>query len=186
MAANDLTTTENVKTYLKIKTEDTTSDALLAILVTAASDYIQNILNRTFKATDYVQKCNGNGVGVMLASDYPVLSVAKVSINGVEIPAATSDTSNGYIFDEDGIHLRGFVFSKGVKNVILSYRAGYEVTPPIVADVCALLVTKKFKYLDRIGHVSKILAGETVTFERSDLTDELQSVLRNYAKVIPV
>ncbi len=186
MAANDLTTVENVKAYLKIKTEDTTSDALLALLVTAASDFIQNILNRTFAAADYVQRTNGNGVEVMLAADYPILTVASVSINGVGIPAAANDTAVGYVFGEDAIYLRGFKFSKGVKNVVLSYRAGYNATPPTVADCCATLVSKKFKYLDRIGHVSKILAGETVTYEKSDLTDELKSVLRNYAKVVPI
>ncbi|CAK0739938.1 conserved hypothetical protein [Gammaproteobacteria bacterium] len=186
MAANDLTDLANVKAYLRIKTEDTTSDALLALLITAASDYIQNILNRTFKAADYVQRSNGNNADIMVASNYPIISVSGVIVDGVTIPAAPSEAAPGYLFDKDAIYLRGFKFTKGVKNVVLSYNAGYSATPPVVADCCATLVGKKFKYLDRIGHLSKILAGETVTYERSDLTDELKSVLRNFAKVVPI
>lgn len=185
MAENDLTTIANVKAYLRIKVADTTSDALLGVLITAASDYIQNILNRTFKAANYVQRSNGNNVDIMVASDYPLVSVSSVTVNGVTIPAAPSEAAPGYFFDEDAIYLRGFKFTKGVRNVVLSYNAGYAATPPVVADCCTVLVAKKFKYLDRIGHLSKILAGETVTYERSDLTDELKSVLRNYAKVVP-
>ena len=124
MASEDLTDLETVKKYLRINAADTTSDALLAILISAASDFIQNILNRTFAAKVYTQRSNGNGVNVMLAGDYPILSVTSVSVDGRAILAAPSDTSAGYIFDDDAVHLRGDRFTKGVKNVVMTYRAG--------------------------------------------------------------
>ena len=186
MASGDLTGLETVKAYLKIQDADTTTDELLGTLISAASDFIQGVLNRTFAAADYVQRYNGNGVALMVAADYPILSVASVTLNGIPISPALDDISAGYVFDADAIYLRGFLFPKGIQNVVLSYRAGFVSIPLAVADACAMLVAKKYKYLDRIGHLSKVLAGETISYEKSDLTDEIKSILRNYAKVVPV
>lgn len=184
MASEDLTDLETVKKYLKIKEPDTSSDEVLAILITAVSDYVQGQLNRIFSVASYVQRSNGNGRDFMLFAEIPIVSVESVTVDGREIPEAIDERASGYVVDANGVYLRGSVFTRGVKNVVLTYSAGFETIPPAVADCATLLAAKKFKYLDRIGHVSKILAGETVTFEKSDVTDELRSVLRNYMKVV--
>lgn len=185
MADKDLTTLATVKQYLRIDAAETDFDALLESLISAASSFIQGILGREFKAADYTQTENGTGAGHMVAFAFPVISVTSVKIDGRDIPPAANQVSAGFIADEFAFHLRGFRFTKGVQNVEIKYRAGYETIPESIDNCCCELVAKKYKYRDRIGHLSKILQGETITYEKSDLTEEMKSILRNFAKVVP-
>lgn len=184
--SNDLTTLANVKGYLGLTDNVQARDDLLQRLITACSMFIESILNRTFAIADYTEQRNGNNADTMVARYYPVTDVSSIAIDGVEIEAAPSNTEAGYIFDQDGFYLRGYLFTKGIKNVVITYTSGYEETPADIEDMCIELVAKKFKYKDRIGHVSKSLAGETVSFERYDLTKDMKSILRNYQSVVPV
>lgn len=181
----ELTTLAKVKEYLGIPDATTDDDALLTRLVTAASDYIETLLNRSFASAQYVQTENGNGRDTIVAADYPVRSVTSLTIDGRAIPEATSPTAAGYQFDEDGFYLRGYTFTRGVRNVVITYAAGYDTTPPAVEDVAITLVAEKYKYMGRVGEVSKNLGGQIVTFKPSDMTDELKNILRNYQKVVP-
>jgi hypothetical protein len=70
--------------------------------------------------------------------------------------------------------------------VIINYSAGFASTPPDVEGVCIDLVCRKWKDRDRIGLVSKAIAGETTMFSKTDLTDEFKSLLRQYQKVTPI
>lgn len=184
MAAPDLTTLENVKSWLGITA--VTDDAMLTRLVTALSQYIQTWLNRQIASQTYTETRDGHGGTVMVFADYPVTAVASVAVDGVAVPAAASATESGYRFDSTRLYLQGYAFTRGKGNVAFSYTAGYATTPPELEQACIELVALRYKERDRIGHQSKSLASETVTFMIRDFPDDVRTILNNYRKVIPL
>jgi hypothetical protein len=179
----DLTNLANVKQWLGIAT--TTDDALLTRLVSAASDYIQTWLNRTFASAAYTEVRDGNGGAKLMFSNYPVTAVASVVIDGVAIPASTGPTAPGYTFSQTQLFLRGsYRFTRDMQNVSVTYTAGYAQIPNEIAQACIELVGLRYKEKDRIGIVSKGLAGETISFTQKDFSEAVATVLRNYKKVI--
>lgn len=182
MAQGDLTTLVDVKAWMGITVTD--QDAVLTRLISAASNYIQSWLNRDLLAADYTERFNGTGTASLMLTNYPVLSVTSVKINGLTIPAG-SDSADGYFFDSDGLYLRGYRFERGVSNVLVSYRGGFETIPAELAQATIELVSLRHKERDRIGIVSKGLAGETITYSQRDFTASIKTVLTQFKRVTP-
>lgn len=182
MAQGDLTTLADVKAWMGITVTD--QDAVLTRLISAASNYIQSWLNRDLLAADYTERFNGTGTASLMLPNYPVLSVTSVKINGLTIPAG-SDSADGYFFDSDGLYLRGYRFERGVSNVLVSYRGGFETIPAELAQATIELVSLRHKERDRIGIVSKGLAGETITYSQRDFTASVKTVLTQFKRVTP-
>ena len=122
----------------------------------------------------------------MVFADFPVTDVSSVVVDGRTISPSASYGEPGYRFDSTCIDLTGYSFPRGASNVRLSYTAGYSQTPPEIEEACIELVSLRFKERDRIGHQSKSLAGETVTFFIKDMPDSVKTTLGNYRKVIPL
>lgn len=186
MAASprDLTTLSDVREFLGIT--GTTDDVLIQRLITSASDYIQSWLNRSFAVKSYTQKLSGNGGYIQSFSSYPVLSVSSVIIDGITINESSTFQSNGYVFDEKFLFLKGYRFNRGCLNVTLIYSAGYSVVPFEISQTCVDLVSLRYKERTRIGEMSKSLAGEVVTYSQKDFSLSTRTILNNYKKVIPV
>ena len=82
--------------------------------------------------------------------------------------------------------LRGYVFTRRAQNVVVSYTAGYEATPPELAQACIELVCQRYRERSRIGEVSKALGnGETVSFSQKDMSDDIRTALSPYRAVAP-
>jgi hypothetical protein len=263
VSPGDLTTLDAVKSWLSITA--TADDLLLRRLISAASGFAQQWMNRTIASKVYTRSFNGNGRPVLTLPDKPITAVSTLSVDGVVIPAApvlspaTVGLSRvGYTFDDHQVMLLGFLFSKGFQNVNITYTAGYKIvdelnqisgsTPYVVrvanpwngdrgvkysdTGVALTLVTGtpdvgqyavdegeytfnvsdkakfvlisysytpfeieqavisliglRYRERDRIGQVSKTLAGEVVTFSTKDMTDDIKTLLSNYRKVVPV
>ncbi len=187
MAAGDLTTLANVKAYLSPPLTTTNDDALLSRLITAASQFIQSWLNRTIAVTSYTDTRNGGGGARVFLRNRPVTAVSSVTIDGVIVPASNPPPNGaGYLFDDNSIYLVGQVFSKGVQNVVIQYTAGYAATPPEIEQACIALVVLRYKERDRIGQVSKNLAGEVVSFQQKDMPADVATTLDQYRNVVPL
>lgn len=184
----DLTTLAKAREWLGVPASVTTDDVLISRLVSASSDYVQTWLNRLIPLQSYTETRDGTGGRKMLFANYPVTTVASVQIDGLAVPLSTSVSQDGYVFSGTVLSLRGgtYKFSRDTQNVVFTYMAGYPVTPNEIEQSCLELVGMRYKEKDRIGMVSKGLAGETTTFTQKDMTDAIQSTLTNYKKVIPV
>ena len=182
----DLTTLANVKAWMALPPENTDDDALLNRLVKSASEFIQTWLNRSFASQDYNEARDGTGGARMMFADYPVTAVSSVVVDGLAIPASPDEIQPGYYFDKTSIMLAGYVFGRGMNNVKMTYTAGYAATPPEIEQACIEMISLRYKERDRIGHQSKSLAGETVTFFIKDMPDSVRTILNNYRKVAPV
>jgi len=181
----DLTTLADVKAWLKIT--GTTDDALLAKMITGASAFIESWTSRTIALTPYTETRDGHGGFSMLTRNYPIASVASVTIDNKPVPLAANNTQPGYLFDDIAVYLQqGYRFAPGRQNIVISYTAGYAAVPSDIAMCCWELVAKKYRERDRIGQTSKTLGTETMAFTASDLTNETRNILRNFNKVVPV
>ena len=189
MAFGDLTTLADVKAWLQTGQSafPTTDDALLANLVTAASQYIQTWLNRQIALADYLEVRDGTGGRRMQFACFPAVAVLSLTIDGQIIPRATSSWAAGYSFSQTQLAVRGCEFCRGAQNVIITYTAGYSTTPPEVAQACIELVALRYRERTRIGEVSRSRGGaETVTYSQKDLSDGIKTLLQQYRLVTPV
>lgn len=191
MAFGDLTTLDDVKAWLQ--TGQTafpdTDDALLTRLITAASQFIEAWLNRQIALGDWHEVRDGTGGQRLAFANFPVAAVLSLSIDGVEIPAAPSDGGfdAGYVFTPTELALRGYVFTRRPQNVVITYSAGYAVTPPDVAQACIQLVCLRYRERTRIGEVSRAVSGsETVTYSQLDMSEDVKLLLSQYRAVAPV
>ena len=184
---SDLTTLANVKEWLGIPPATTTNDALLTRMIGAASDYIQTWLNRTFAIGPYSEVRDGSGGDRFMFGNYPVSTVSSVKVDWLSVPASPGNGMPGYVFDGTTLTLLGgYRFSRAKSNVQVDYTAGFATTPKEVEQACIELVGLRYREMDRIGMVSKTLAGETITFTQKDFSDSIETTLTNYKKVIPV
>jgi hypothetical protein len=189
MAFGDLTTLADVKAWLQTghNAFPVTDDGLLTRLITAASQYIQSWVNRPIALADYLEVRDGTGGEGLQFGCFPVVEVQSLTIQGQEIPRASTTQQAGYVFSPTQLIVRGYRFNRGVQNVAFSYTAGYPSIPPDIAQACIELVALRYRERTRIGEISKSLGGaETVTYAQKDLSDAIKTLLQQYRMVIPV
>jgi uncharacterized phiE125 gp8 family phage protein len=123
LAAGDLTTIEKVKRYLVLS--EIGADTVLAELITSSSDWIRSETGRDLLAKEYTDTVNGNGrAGLSLAS-YPVLYVSGVTIGDDAIAERADYDDDGWELAGDRVELLGYSYTYGLRNVSVSYVAGY-------------------------------------------------------------
>lgn len=189
MTFGDLTTLANVKAWLQTGQSGfpATDDALIARLVTAASQYIQTWLSRQIALADYLEVRDGTGGRRLQFACFPVAAVLSLTIDGQAIPRAASSGAAGYSFSPTQLAVHGYIFSRGAHNVAVAYTAGYSTTPPEIAQACIELVALRYRERTRIGEVSKSVGGaETVTYSQKDMSDAIKTLLQQYRVVNPV
>jgi hypothetical protein len=180
----DMTTLDNVKQYIGVSSTD--DDALLSRLITAVSEGFESCLNRVISSAQYTELRDGNGKQAMMFANMPATAVSSVKVNGVSIPAAPDITSYGYRFDESLLTLNGATFEKGRRNIEIAYTAGYVTTPKDLEQACIEVVALRYKERDRIGHQSKSIGGENVTFITAEAPKSVLVALDWYKKVVPL
>lgn len=179
MAAGDLTTLADLKAWLGIS--NTTDDAQLGRLITAASDFIVQYCSRTFVTTAVTgRKYHGNGNRTLVLRNWPIVSIELLQIDGITIDPSL------YSFYDRAIYLDdGYVFTQGIANITVNYTAGYATVPFGLAQACIELCSLKYRTRERIGHESKSIGGETVTFTVRDLHPEVKKALDQYSDKVP-
>jgi len=185
MATVDFTTLDNVKQYLNLS--NTTSDAFLSRLISAASAFVVTWVKRDLLSASYTEQRNGNGSCRIMLKNSPVTAVSSLAINGLNISASTQPgISPGYWFDDKMLYVHGYSFPLGFGNVSIEYTAGYTTVPLELEQVVIEIVANKFKRRDRIGEDSKDFGGQTVSFSKRDLSPDHTDILAGYKRVVPI
>ena len=181
---SDLTTLIDVKAWLGIPTGTTTDDTMLSALVTSVSAWIQSYIERQLLTASYTELRSGSGGKALVLNQYPVTAVSALTIDGVAITARTSFGSAGYYLANNTLYLDGgLTFTKGNANISIDYTAGYATAPADIAQAAKQLVALKYRERERIGQVSKSVAGETVSFDIKALPHDVKSILESYNRV---
>jgi len=118
------------------------------------------------QVTNFQETYNGSGSDVLYLLNAPIVSVASVTVNGLNIPASPAYGQAGYFVQQDGksIALRsgavsgypfpatygynrqGYKFTRGRGNVLVSYAAGYDGCP---ADIYLAVLKQGKVFLDK-------------------------------------
>ena len=191
MAFGDLTTLGEVKAWLQTGQAafPDTDDALLARLITGASQFIQKWLNRSIVSADWHEVRDGTGGRRLTFGSFPVTAVLSLSIDGLAIPPAPNDGGfgAGYIFSPTELDLHGYIFTRRPQNVVITYTAGYPIIPSDLAQACIDLVCLRYRERTRIGEVSRATGGtETVTYSQRDMSEHVKLLLSQYRLVTPL
>lgn len=180
----DLTTLANLKGWLNLTA--TGDDALLGRLVTAASAFVENWLGRAVGLTAYGETRDGTGGTTLAFAVTPVVGVTALTIDGNPIRPSPDGIAPGYVFSPSRLALIGGGFRRGLANVLLGYQAGYAAVPPEIEQAVIELAALRYRERDRIGLVSKGLAGETTSFAQKDMPADVATALQRYRKVVPL
>ncbi len=176
----DFTTVAIVRTLLDLKTASESDDTAINILIGAASSTIRTYCNRTFTEQLYIETRDGTGTNSLMVREFPVTSISRVTVDGRDLP------TTAFVRWRFGVKLTSGFFAPGVENVETEYTAGFSVTPADIAESCAKLAAYKFRAYSRIGQVSKILGGETVTFETAEFPKDVRNTLEQYMRRTPL
>ena len=181
----DLTIVANLEAWLGLTNVSQPVADQLQRLITATSGWIQNYISRTIRSLSYNETRDGTGGTRLVLRNVPVTAVASLVIDGQTIPASPGYGLRGYIFSETAIMLRGYTFTMDSGNVQISYTAGFASTPGEMEQACLELCALRWKERDHIGHVSKTIGGETVTFIIADMPESVKTMLSQYNNVVP-
>lgn len=172
------------------------SDDVLNQLLTATVGAVGDYCNRDFVLSTRVEYRDGNDTSRMMLANYPIVSVASVTIDGRDVPRSVGG-GVGYDFTTGGriVWMKGYSFTRGIRNVVITLNAGYDATtmPAELKSAMYAYTLARHKERDRIGVGSKSLAGESVTFDAGSGTSgrsegipaAAKSVFSNYLNTIP-
>ncbi len=137
----DLVSLADLKSWLDVAGTD--DDILLARLITQISRAIFNVIDRpAILPSAYSETYDGgNDVSIVLRQ-WPVIGVSSCTVDGVAIPPSpplvgSASAQIGYVLDSSDaappgamqrLSLRGFLYTRGLQNVTISYGAGYQIT----------------------------------------------------------
>ena len=162
-------------------------DALLERLIDAAGGFIDRYLGRQVAETTHDETYDGNGgptLALPLLPGQRVSEVLSLAILDRPIPPASGARAPGYRLHGDVVTLVGEVYPRGVRNVAIVYRAGYATPPPEIAQACIELAALRYRERERIGHASKSVGGETVSFVLDDMPAPTRTLLDGYRRVV--
>jgi hypothetical protein len=191
MATQDLTTLNDVKLWLgkdgaPIAAGD---DTLLSRLITAASDFLLQQMNRdTLLNTSRTEVFSGNGDQSFTLKHFPVVSVTSVKVGSVVIPASADRIASGYWLDTIGaIHLFGYGFTCGRMNCEIVYTSGFGAAlaalPNDIQQAAIELVSLKYRERKHIGVISEVIgAGMSTSYTQKDMSDSIRSVVDSYTR----
>jgi hypothetical protein len=191
MAAYDLVTTANVKSFLDIQT--TTWDTVIGTLVTSCSVWIENYCggirfkNSLSNVTEYH---DGDpfeeGATSIFLKNIPVVSVASIASSSGSLSSPTwtnYDASNDYIVNNYTGEVKFFALPVGSQNIKVVYQGGYTTIPEDLQLACLELVARVFNKRKSYGASNESVGGASVTWEK-ELEVDLRKTLnryRNYA-----
>lgn len=190
MAAGDLTTLEQLNGYKPIG--QTSQEVTFAgRLISGASNYFRQRTGRDIQvpaATYSAEKHSGDGSAGIYTEQYPVtelLAASGVYIDGVLVPQAVNPGDSGWVLVDakaGRIELVGRVFTKGVSNVSLTYKAGFPTIPPDLEQAIIELVAWKYQERDRLGQTARTTDGMVVQFTTAAESIGVKQVIDNYRR----
>jgi hypothetical protein len=160
-------------------------EALLTRLIAGASAFVETWCSRTFALTSYTETRDGNGQTRMSPQNWPISTVASVTIDTTVVPARTVPGGSGFFLNGKSIQLVGYCFNRGQANVTLVYSAGFATIPADIQQGVIELVAMRYKERDRIGLSSVSAAGETTSYITKDMPNSVATLLGQWRQVVP-
>lgn len=133
-----LTTLANVKEWLGLPASQTASDGVLSRLIMRASQGVYSYTSRSsFTPRSVTEVIDGDFRCRLMLSEYPVLAISRLAVNGVPVPQAATTQSAGFLLEPwngyppghcQAVDLFGYDTGYGAQGTQVTYTAGYQVT----------------------------------------------------------
>jgi uncharacterized phiE125 gp8 family phage protein len=159
-----LATIADLKAMLDIQHSD--ADALLTRLVASAEEWFEGQCARAIESATYTDVIDGAGQKALVPSEYPVVSVTSLKVDGEVVPQSTAYGVDGWFISGDVIRFRGTTYriTEGVGNVELVFVAGYATIPPDVTQAVLEMAALMYRERDRVGQQSHNNASGSTVF----------------------
>lgn len=179
----DLTTLENVKASL-FGRDPSAIDAeeSLRLYIAAASTWFRRQVGRQLELGAYTEKQIHEGGDFIATREYPVVSVATFTADGVSVPAAPTDADPGWHIIGGRLHVRGWYVPEG-SVVSLTYSAGYSPIPADIEQAVREMVALKYREKGSVGAQTVSALGQSITFLPSITPRSVQDVIDGYRRV---
>jgi hypothetical protein len=183
MAAGDLTDLATAKIAANIPSASAgDTDQILGALISAISAYVPEAIGRAILAADYQESYLGNGKQAILLRQRPIISISQIAWQGLTLSAAGDPISgeSGIWNDGRNAWLEGYCFPAGLP-IRISYRAGYETTPPDISYAVAELVAEAYARRSHVGELSRSQGGQTtISFDARKMHAAIADKLSGY------
>lgn len=187
MAAYDLVTTANVKSFLDIQT--TTWDTVIGTLVTSCSVWIENYCggirfkNSLSDITEYHSgDPYGEGNTSIFLSNIPIVGITSIASASGSLSSPTwtnYSAATDYVVNTDTGEVKFLALPVGVKNIKVVYQGGYANIPEDLQLACLELVARVFNKRKSYGASNESVGGASVTWEK-ELEVDLRKTLNRY------
>ena len=190
---SDLTTLSDTKDYLEI--DDTSQDDILAILISAASEYMKTETGFEWVETEYKELIDGEDTETLILTQKPIISVESLVIDG-----DTIGSDNYYIYSNSGMLKRkdvgvynvgylhsfrkGLLFPHGQQNIEVEYTAGYEDVPQDLQKAVWSMVNSQIEGKEYEGLEQYSIGDETIKWRANGLPAEAQQTIMKYKSVV--
>ena len=185
--ANAWTTVAAVKQALKIDSGDTDHDQEIEDLINACYLMLEGYIHHPLKATDYTEYYDGDGTNSLVLRKYPINSVASIYDDIDRVFAATELVAAAdYVIDneEEVGTVRLFqntaIFQKGIKNIKITYNAGYTTIPKDAARACIMLVSYYFNRQGSEGMTAQSIGGKSESYVDEALPLYIRQMVNKY------
>lgn len=179
--------TTDVKPYLWPGQTYTTWDTMLAVIISAVSLAVQKEVGCDIAEATYTSEyASGNGTSMLDLAAWPITAVT--SVEDTDGYTYDEGADYDYVIDKGGLHLRKLAgaWAEGVKNYIVTYKAGYTTVPADIKLVCLELIARKWKTVKESGwgESSRSFPGGSVSQVNADgeLTKAQLRVLDKYRR----
>jgi uncharacterized phiE125 gp8 family phage protein len=185
--ANAWTTVAAVKRAMKIDSSDTTYDAEIEDLINACYKMLEAYIHHPLKAADYTEYYDGDGTNTLVLRKYPINTVASIYDDVArEFGADSLIDSTDYLIDNDEemgtvrLFQNTTIFARGIKNVKITYNAGYATIPKDAERACILLVIYYFNRQDAAGLNSQSMGGKSESYTDDALPMFIRQMVMKY------
>ncbi len=189
--ATELCTTADLKVLLGISSAS--QDALLALIKASVEQFAKTYTGRDLLVPDaaYVEYYDGDGCGSLRLDQHPIISVSSIYIDSARVFAAASLIPATDIIGDAKSYLLGFVelltyrFTRGVKNVKVTYSAGFATVPADLSNAVKLIIAKQFKVAEKkmFAEGSYNIGDTTVTLSPDAFPKDAMKTLDAYRRV---
>ena len=192
-----MTDVDDVKEFLGLSDVDDADHELFRKLINQASSFIEKATDRNLKAQDYDPdtdaenaRFDGDGTAKLHLRQWPINSVTTLVCSGTTIAAADDDDyygSTGYvIYKSRGLLYYANGFDSGIKNVRVTYNAGYASGTKELDDLrylCNSLVGWVHNNRKHLGFKSERLGN--YAYNRGDVREQWQTeIISRYRRKV--
>jgi len=160
----------------------TGDDALLTQLGADLTAEFVSELGRDILTASYSEIHSGNGKSVISLDQYPISAVSSLVVDGMTISAVTGPFGFGYQFERQKLYFIGGVFPEGVRNILVSYTAGYAAVPADIVRALLEQIGYVYRSRSRIGVKSQTVQGQTDAFHTEELLPSVLGILDKHRR----